>query len=153
VALDRPDPVGFGALTVCCGDPFWIQVKPTAIYLLFAAALLFGGWLRGKAVLRYLLQSAFEGLDDAGWLKLSRNWGVFFVFLAGAQRSAAPDYAAQLRRMACRPSCGCSPPLSFIFTFAQMPMVLRHGLGCKRRGRCDHPSAARMSAMPFAEKR
>jgi intracellular septation protein len=74
--------MGFGTLTVFLGDPFWIQIKPTVIYLLFAGAL-FAGLARGKAVLRMLLQSAFDGLDEAGWRKLSRNWAWFFLFLAG----------------------------------------------------------------------
>src|SRR5690606_8669351 len=61
--------LGFGGLTVVLNDPFWIQIKPTAIYLMFAAVL-FAGLMRGKAMLKYLLQSAFEGLSDEGWLKL-----------------------------------------------------------------------------------
>ena len=58
--------VGFGSLTVWLNDPFYIQVKPTVIYIFFAAVL-FGGLLRGKAMLKYLLQSAFDGLSDEGW--------------------------------------------------------------------------------------
>ena len=57
--------LGFGTLTVLLGDPFWIQVKPTAIYLLFAGVL-FAGLARGKAMLRYLLEAAFDGLDEQG---------------------------------------------------------------------------------------
>jgi hypothetical protein len=34
--------VGFGGLTIVLRDPIWIQVKPTAIYLLFAVVLLGG---------------------------------------------------------------------------------------------------------------
>ena len=36
--------VGFGGLTVLLNDPIWIQVKPTAIYLLFGVTLLAGIW-------------------------------------------------------------------------------------------------------------
>ena len=46
-------------------------------------ASLIGGWLRGKALLQILLEAAFEGLSDEGWMKLSRNWGIFFLILAG----------------------------------------------------------------------
>ena len=73
--------VGFGGLTVLLRDPFYVQIKPTVLYLFFGAVLL-AGWLRGKALLQWLLEAAFEGLNDEGWLKLSRNWGVFFLFLA-----------------------------------------------------------------------
>jgi intracellular septation protein len=117
--------IGFGALTVFLGDPFWIQVKPTVIYLLFAAFLL-GGWLRGKAVLRLLLQSAFDGLDEAGWMKLSRNWGLFFLFLAALnevlRHTLSFDGWLQAKLWGVT-------ALSFAFTFVQIPMLLRHGLG------------------------
>lgn len=117
--------VGFGGLTILLHDPFWVQVKPTAIYVMFAIALL-AGYARGKALLKTLLQAAFEGLDDKGWLLLSRNWGLFFVFLAALNEglrywlSFGDWLAAKL---------WVFMPLSFLFTFSQIPMLLRHGLG------------------------
>ncbi|MGN6496239.1 MAG: inner membrane-spanning protein YciB, partial [Tsuneonella sp.] len=57
--------VGFGALTIYFRDERFIQIKPTVIYTLFAAALLIG-WLRGKALLQWLLEAAFEGLNHEG---------------------------------------------------------------------------------------
>lgn len=117
--------LGFGTLTVLLGDPFWVQVKPTAIYLLFATVL-FVGLARGKPMLRYLLQSAFEGLDEQGWLKLSRNWAIFFLFLAGLnevlRQVLSFDGWLQAKLWG-------FTTLSFLFTFSQIPMVLRHGLG------------------------
>ncbi len=116
--------VGFGALTIWLRDERFIQIKPTAIYTLFAV-LLIGGWLRGKALLQVLLEAAFEGLDREGWLKLSRNWGFFFVFLAvlnevlRAQLNFGDWLWAKL---------WVFMPLSFLFTFAQIPMLMRHGL-------------------------
>ena len=74
--------VGFGSLTIFFGDPTFVQLKPTLIYATFGVALL-GGFVAGKALLRILLEAAFEGLNEQGWLKLSRNWGVFFLGLAG----------------------------------------------------------------------
>jgi intracellular septation protein len=113
--------VGFGSLTVWLNDPFYIQVKPTVIYLFFAAVL-FGGLLRGKAMLKYLLQSAFDGLSDEGWRKLSRNWAIWFVALAVASQVLSFDGWLQAKLW------GVSIA-SFAFTFAQIPMLLRHGLG------------------------
>lgn len=116
--------LGFGSLTVFLNDPFWIQVKPTAVYLMFAAVL-FAGLARGKPMLRYLLQSAFEGLDEEGWLKLSRNWAYFFVFLAGLNEVLRQvlTFGGWLQA-----KVWGFTTLSFIFTFSQLPMVLRHGL-------------------------
>jgi len=116
--------VGFGALTIFFADPVFVQMKPTIIYLGFGIALLVG-WRRGKALLKTLLEAAFEGLSDEGWLKLSRNWGVFFLVLAALNETLRyyltfGDWlAAKLYVFM---------PLSFLFTFTQLPMLLRHGL-------------------------
>ncbi len=73
--------VGFGALTLWFNDPSFIKVKPTIIYLLFAAAL-FGGHIVNKPVLPLLLGEALQ-LSDTGWRVLSVRWAVFFLALAG----------------------------------------------------------------------
>ena len=119
--------VGFGALTMFFNDPVFVQMKPTIIYVVFGVALLVGWW-RGRALLKMLLEAAFEGLDDAGWLKLSRNWGLFFLALAvlnevlRAQLSFGDWLAAKL---------WVFMPLSFLFPFTQLPMLLRHGLNAE----------------------
>lgn len=116
--------VVFGGLTVFFQDKSWIQIKPTVIYLLFGTALLFGA-ARGKPLLKYLLQAAFEGLNDTGWMKLSRNWGLFFFFLAALnevlrQQLTFGDWIAA--------KLWLFMPLTFLFTFAHIPMLLRHGM-------------------------
>jgi len=122
--------VGFGTLTVFLGDPFWIQVKPTVIYLLFAGGL-FIGLARGKAVLKMLLESAFDGLDETGWRKLSRNWAWFFLFLAALNEVLR--HALTFDGWLTAKLWGVSA-LSFLFTFVQIPMLLRHGLGSTTGG-------------------
>ena len=72
--------IGFGALTVYLHDPKFIVMKPTIIYAVFALMLL-GGWWFKKPMLKYLLQSALDGMTERGWLLLSRNWGLFFAAL------------------------------------------------------------------------
>lgn len=116
--------IGFGTLTVLLGDPFWIQVKPTAIYLLFAGVL-FAGLARGKPMLRYLLESAFEGLSDEGWIRLSRNWAFFFLALAALNEVLRHvlNFDGWLQA-----KLWGFTTLSFLFTFTQIPMLLRHGL-------------------------
>ncbi len=116
--------VGFGTLTIYFADEFYVQLKPTIIYLLFGIALLVGYW-RGKALLQTLLEAAFEGLTREGWLKLSRNWGVFFLFLAALNETLRMtlDFGDWLAA-----KIWVFLPLSFLFTFTQLPMLLRHGL-------------------------
>jgi intracellular septation protein len=83
-------------------------------------------------MLRDLLQSAFDGLDEKGWLKLSRNWAWFFLVLAVLNEV--------LRHFTTRITAASRPAhdqvwgvgaLSFLFTFAQIPMLLRRRLGEK----------------------
>lgn len=121
--------VFFGALTIFLQDQFYIQIKPTAIYLMFGVALLVGVW-RGKALLKYLLEAAFEGLSDKGWLLLSRNWGVFFLCLAALNEGFRHflSFGGWLQA-----KLYVFLPLSFLFTFAHMPMLLRHGLGSQAK--------------------
>ncbi len=117
--------LGFGGLTVVLNDPFWIQIKPTAIYLMFAA-FIFGGLMRRKAVLKFLLQSAFEGLTDEGWLKLSRNWAIFFVVLAILNEVLRQTLSFGTWLDV---KVWGFTTLSFLFTFSQIPMIMRHGMG------------------------
>ncbi len=119
--------VGFGALTIWLRDERFIQIKPTAIYGMFSVALIVG-WLREKALLKTLLEAAFEGLDDAGWLKLSRNWGFFFLFLAGLNEGLRAYLTFGDWLWA---KLWVFMPISFLFTFSQIPMLLRHGLGAE----------------------
>ncbi len=126
--------VGFGALTIFFADPTFVQLKPTIIYLAFGVLLL-AGWWRGKALLKVLLEAAFEGLDDAGWLKLSRNWGIFFLLLAGLNEGLrfSLDFGDWLAA-----KLWVFLPLSFLFTFTQLPMLLRHGLALEDRDEVAH---------------
>ena len=127
--------VGFGGLTILLRDPVWIQIKPTAIYLMFGITLLVGAW-RGRPFLKYLLEAAFEGLSDAGWLKLSRNWGFFFLALAVLNEVLRQYYNVANGNFGTWISLKLwlFMPLSFLFTFTQLPMLLRHGLLAEAEG-------------------
>ncbi len=116
--------VGFGALTLWLRDPKFIQIKPTLIYLLFAA-ILFGGLLRKKALLKNLLEYAFDGVDQDGWKKLSRNWAFFFLCMAATNELLRHffDFSTWLAIK----TWGVTI-LFFIFNMSQVPMLLKHGL-------------------------
>ena len=116
--------LGFGAITLYLRDPKFIQMKPTVIYVGFAA-LLGGGLLRGKPLLKWLFGPAFPGLTQEGWLKLSRNWALFFVALAIANEimRATLDFDTWLTLKVWGVTV-----VSLAFAIANMPMLLRHGL-------------------------
>ncbi len=121
--------IGFGALTIFFGDPTFVQIKPTIIYAGMGGALLIGFFL-GRALLQILLEAAFEGVDEAGWLKLSRNWGVFFLALAALNEMIRFNFNADNGGFETWlwAKFWVFMPLSFIFTFSQIPMLLKHGL-------------------------
>ncbi len=116
--------VGFGALTVYFNDESFIQIKPTIIYAAFAVLLL-GGWMTGRPLLRYLLQAAYDGLNDAGWMKLSRNWGLFFAAMALINEGLR--YNLDFETWLTVKVWGVTV-LSFLFAMSQIPMLMKHGL-------------------------
>ncbi|MBD2842168.1 inner membrane-spanning protein YciB [Erythrobacter rubeus] len=116
--------LGFGALTIFFGDPRFVQLKPTIIYSVFGVALLVGYFL-SRPLLKILLEAAFEGLSDKGWLKLSRNWGVFFLILAALNEALVAYMTFEGWLWA---KLWVFLPLTFLFTFTQLPMLLKHGL-------------------------
>lgn len=116
--------IGFGGLTIWLNDPAFIQIKPTIIYAGFAALLL-GGWLRGKPLLKYLLEAAYDGLSEEGWLKLSRNWGLFFVAMALINEALRLTLSFDTWLTA---KVWGVTLLSLLFAASQLPLMLRHGL-------------------------
>jgi intracellular septation protein len=71
-----------GGLTVLLDNELFIKVKPTLLNLAFSAVLLSGVYLFKKGLLKYVLEMAVS-LTHEGWLRLSKRWGFFFLFLAG----------------------------------------------------------------------
>jgi intracellular septation protein len=114
----------FGGLTIYFRDQSFIQVKPTIIYAFFAL-MLFAGLARGKPLLKYLLQAAYDGLTETGWKKLSLNWAFFFVFMAIAnevmRRTMSFDAWLAVKVWGVT-------VVSILFAAANLPMLLRHGL-------------------------
>lgn len=116
--------IGFGGLTIYLHDPSFIQVKMTLIYVLFTVILV-GGLLMGKPAIKYLLQAAFPGLDEAGWMKLSRNWAVFFAVMALANEVLR--HQLSFDSWLAIKTWGITLA-SLLFGAAQVPMLMRHGL-------------------------
>lgn len=113
----------FGGLTLWLNDDLFIKMKPTIVNTLFAAVLL-GGLLFGKALLGYVFDSAFR-LTAEGWRKLTFRWGIFFLFLAVANevvwRNFSTDFWVAFKVWGIM-------PITLIFTFSQMPLIIRHSL-------------------------
>lgn len=114
----------FGSLTLYFHDQRFIQVKPTFIYAMFAVVLVYG-LVTGRPLLQSLLEGAYPGLTARGWRLLTINWAVFFA-------------AAAVVNEIVRASVGWDQwlifktwvmiPVTLVFTFANIPMLLKNGL-------------------------
>lgn len=113
-----------GGLTIWLHDETFIKMKPT-IYYIFVAALLGFGLLANRPLLQSVLGSTYPGLDKAGWTKLTRNWALFFAFMAvineAVWRNSSTDFWIGFKLWG-------ALPLTFLFAAANIPMLLRHGL-------------------------
>lgn len=113
--------VAFGALTLLLDDPRFIMLKPTIVYLLFAAALGVGHLL-GKPVLKLLLGETMR-LTDVGWRLLSMRWALFFMAMAVVNeivRQQLSEKAWVLFKVA------GFPLLTIAFVMMQMGLIERH---------------------------
>ncbi len=113
-----------GGLTIWLHDRTFIQMKPT-IYYALVAGLLGLGLATGRPLLQQVLGGAYPGLDEAGWRKLTRNWAIFFAFMAvlneAVWRSTSWDFWIGFKLWG-------ALPLTFLFAAANIPMLMRHGL-------------------------
>ena len=116
--------VVMGGFTLYLRDPRFIQLKPTIIYALLAGVL-FVGLARKKPVLQWLFGDLFTGLSETGWLKLTRTWAAYFLFLAIANEvlRASLSFDTWLTVKVWGVTI-----LSILFAAANVPMLLRHGL-------------------------
>ncbi|TRW94867.1 septation protein IspZ [Paracoccus sp. M683] len=77
--------VVFGGLSVWLNDPRFFKMKPTIIYLLFAAVLGYA-WLAGKNWLEAVLSEALP-MRPEGWRKLTLRMALMFLALAIANEA------------------------------------------------------------------
>lgn len=70
----------FGGLTLYLHDTTFMMLKPTILYLFFAAVLA-GGLFYGQSLIKVVLDSAIQ-LQDEGWRKLTLRWVFFCLCLA-----------------------------------------------------------------------
>ena len=70
----------FGGLSVWQNDKRFLQMKPTILYLLFAAILGFG-LLRKQSYLQYMMGEMMP-LQDRGWMILTQRMALLFLALA-----------------------------------------------------------------------
>ena len=111
----------FGGLTLALNDDTFIKLKPTIVQTLIGAVLL-GGLLFNKALLKPVMGSAWP-MDDAGWRKLTRNFGLFFLVMAIANeivwRTQSTDFWVTFKVFGII-------ALTFAFSMTQIPILNSH---------------------------
>ena len=112
----------FGGATLWLGDVTFIKLKPTIIYLILAAILLFG-MATGRPLLKLVLNDSFPAVDAEGWRKLTRNWALLFLGLAVAnevaRRMLTTDQWVDFKVWGVT-------GLTFLFALTQAPILMRH---------------------------
>ena len=111
----------FGGLTLALEDDMFIKLKPTIVNTIFALAL-FAGLAMKKNFLKTVLESAMQ-LDDEGWRKLAWRWAWFFLVLAALNEAV---WRTQTTDMWVNFKVFGIMPLTLVFSFAQVPLILRH---------------------------
>jgi len=113
-----------GGITVWLHDETFIKITPT-VYYLFVSALLGFGLATGRNLMKMVLGTVYPGLSDRGWRLLTRNWIGFFVAMALLNeivwRTTSTDFWVGFKLWGVLPA-------TFLFVFANVPMLLRHGL-------------------------
>jgi len=111
----------FGGLTLVLQDASFIKLKPTIVNALFAA-ILFGGLLFKKVLLKYLFGEVFN-LTEEGWRILTFRWACFFVVLAVLNeivwRSFSESFWISFKLWGIM-------PLTMAFAVAQIGLLKRH---------------------------
>jgi intracellular septation protein len=116
--------LGFGGLTIWLKDDSFIKIKPTIYYVMIAVILMFG-LVTKRPTMQLVLGSAYPGLNQIGWDKLTRNWAGFFLIMAvlneAVWRTQSTEFWLGFKLWG-------ALPLTLIFAFANIPMLLKHGL-------------------------
>jgi intracellular septation protein len=106
----------FGSLTLFFHDETLIKIKPTALYLLFAAALFAG------LALNILFDGALH-VTEEGWRRLTWRWAFFFIALAVVNeivwRTQSTDLWVKFKTFGFL-------PLTLLFALAQAPLIMRY---------------------------
>ena len=111
----------FGGLTLWLQDETFIKMKPTIVQALFAAILL-GGLVARRPLLKPLLGRMMPPMSDAAWRRFTLRYALFFIAMALLNevvwRTQSTDLWVTFKVF------GLSG-LTFLFILAQMPFINR----------------------------
>ncbi|MBA3666172.1 MAG: septation protein A [Sphingomonas sp.] len=127
--------VVLGGLTIWLHNETFIKIKPTIYYAIVSGLLAFG-LATGRPLLKTVLGSAYPGLDEQGWRKLTRNWSIFFAVMAlvneAVWRNTTTDFWIGFKLWG-------AIPATLLFALANVPMLLRYGLTAEENPKPAEP--------------
>lgn len=109
-----------GGLTLWFDNETFIKMKPTVLYLIFAATLTAGLILK-RLWLKILMGSAIK-LQEQGWQLLTRNWIIFFVIMAVLNEIVWRNFSSEFwggYKLA-------SVLISLAFAISQAPIMMKY---------------------------
>ena len=111
----------FGGLTLWLSNDIFIKIKPTILYLMFAAVLI-GGLAFSRLFIKVVLGQTLQ-LSDPAWRTLTWRWSLFFIALAITNeivwRHVSTNAWVAFKVWGVF-------PLTVIFAMAQTPFIARH---------------------------
>jgi intracellular septation protein len=111
----------FGGLTLWLSNDIFIKIKPTVLYVMFAAVLI-GGLAFSRLFIKLVLGQTLH-LSDTAWRTLTWRWSLFFIALAITNeivwRHVSTNAWVAFKVWGVF-------PLTVIFAMAQTPFIARH---------------------------
>ena len=80
-----------GGLTLAIHDPVFIKLKPTAVYAVFALALLGSHFIGERVLLARIPQQVFN-FPEAVWRRINLAWALFFLCCAALNWYVASNF-------------------------------------------------------------
>jgi intracellular septation protein len=124
----------FGGLTLWLQDETFIKMKPTIVQALFAAILL-GGLVLDRPLLKPLLGRMMPPMSDTAWRRFTLRYALFFVAMAllneAVWRTQSTDVWVTFKVFGLT-------GLTFLFILAQMPFITRES---RLAGAASKPAA------------
>jgi intracellular septation protein len=111
-----------GSITLLTGNPMFIKMKPTILYIIFGAVF-FISTRNGKPFMKFLFQQIFTFNDDKYWNILSWRFSYFFFGMAILNeivwRSFSDLIWVEFKVFGVL-------PITFLFMLLQVPMIMKN---------------------------
>lgn len=113
--------LGTGGITLLSGDPMFIKMKPTIVYLIFSGILFFGVYKK-VGFAQYVFAAAMKMPEEA-WVIISRRFAFFFLFMAFLNEIVWRNYSEEFW---VNFKVFGFAPVVFLFIASQMPFLLKN---------------------------